>query len=270
MSEPPVTPEMLLNYIQSLEARISTSVSAKEPKISNPEKFSGKMSDAKNFVAVCRDIIALQPSRFPDERSKIIFVGTNFVGNALTWYRNVRMEHEWTANPELATIERFFELILYTFDDPNSVYVSRDQLSRIKQGNESCLSYTTRFRNVAIETGYNEVAKVALFRNGLNDSLKDALANMQSLPETFEQFSKLAITLDNRQYQRRVEHRKFHGPQPMQLDTITTPGLSLKKELKEYRMKNGLCLYCGERGHLLKECGKRPKNGEPRREKRIS
>jgi ribosomal protein L32 len=202
-------------------------------------------------------------------------VGTNLSGNALTWYRNIRLEHETSPNPGLATSEAFFRMILYTFDDPNSVNNSRDQLSRIKQGRESCLAYSTRFRNIAIETGYNEVAKVALFRNGLNDSLKDALANIQSTPEHFEEFAKLAITLDNRQYQRRVEYRKVHevstaGPQPMQLDTITTPGLSLKKELKEYRMKNGLCLYCGERGHLLKECGKRPKNGEPRQEKRIS
>jgi hypothetical protein len=260
-----------MNYIQSLEAKINalTAIPTREPKVANPEKFTGRMSDAKNFVATCRDIFALQPSRFTNETQKIIFVGTNLTGNALTWYRNIRLEHESASNPGLSDVESFFRLLLYTFDDPNAVNNSRDQLSRIKQGRESCLSYSTRFRNIAIETGYNEVAKVALYRNGLNETIKDALANMQTLPEKFEDFVKLAINLDNRQFQRRVEHQRENPKryEPMHIDTVSA-GAARKGPLdlatKEYRKKNGLCLYCGERGHQLKDCTKKPKNGPPR------
>jgi len=277
MTEP--SPNSLLDYIRTLEARInaltSTSTTPREPKVANPEKFNGKMSDVKNFVATCRDIFALQPSRFKDETTKIIFVGTNLTGNALTWYRNIRLEHESSPNPGLNDVESFFRLLLYTFDDPNAVNNSRDQLSRIKQGKESCLNYSTRFRNIAIETGYNEVAKVALYRNGLNETIKDALA-MQTLPENFEDFVKLAINLDNRQFQRRVEHRREHQRQPtaepMQLDNLElkSPKSPISQEVKEYRMKNGLCLYCGDRGHLLKNCIKKPKNELPRQESRMA
>ena len=285
MSEPaPISPEALLAYIRSLEARINNSTqatnnlsSAKEPKAPNPEKFSGKMTEAKNFVATCRDIFVLQPSRFPDEKTKIIYVGTNLIGNALTWYRNVRTEHERTPNPGLSNVESFFQLLLDTFEDPNAINNARDQLSRIKQGKESCLNYSTRFRNMAVETGYNEVAKVALFRNGLNNDLKDALANVQSLPEKFEDFVKLAITMDNRQYQRRIEHQrsKPRSFEPMQLDNITVnqlnnPKAPLSTEERNMRMKNGLCLYCGERGHLVKQCPRKPKNDQPRQESRMA
>lgn len=275
MPEP--TPETLLAYIQSLEARINNPNKPNEPKVANPEKFNGKMTEAKNFVATCRDIFALQPSRFPDEKTKIIYVGTNLIGNALTWYRNVRTEHEKSANPGLSDVESFFRLLLSTFDDPNAINNSRDQLSRIKQGKESCLNYSTRFRNMAVETGYNEVAKVALYRNGLNNDLKDALANVQSLPETFEDFVKLATTLDNRQYQRRIEYQRStpRSFEPMQLDNIKVsqengPKAPLSTKMKNYRMKNGLCLYCGDRGHILKNCTKRPKNDQPRQESRMA
>lgn len=279
MTEP--VPTNLMEYIRTLETKINTlatnPIQPREPKVPNPERFNGKMSDAKNFVATCRDIFALQPSRFANETTKIIFVGTNLTGNAQTWYRNIRLEHESTANPGLNDVESFFRLLLYTFDDPNAVNNSRDQLSRIKQGKDSCLNYSTRFRNMAIETGYNEVAKVALYRNGLNETIKDALANLQTLPENFEDFVKLAINMDNRQYQRRVEHRREHQSRepravPMQLDNleVKSPRAPLSKELKEYRMKNGLCLYCGERGHLLKECTKKPKNEAPRMESRMA
>ncbi|OMJ19218.1 Retrotransposon-derived protein PEG10 [Smittium culicis] len=246
----------------------------KEPKISNPEKFNGSHRDLRNFISACKEIFILQPSRFENDSVKICFVGSLLSGNALTWYRNLKSELENSKSSILNNIDYFFETLKETFDDPNYVANARDLVSRIRQGKESCLNYTTKFRNISMETGYNEIAKVALYRNGLNDQIKDALANINQLPESFNEFSKLAINLDNRQYYRKIEQRKNNIPRQvynnnnsdkMEIDNINIKDspqkfTKLTKEEKEKRMRNGECLYCGIKGHLIDDCTLKPKN----------
>ncbi|PVU99276.1 hypothetical protein BB560_005531, partial [Smittium megazygosporum] len=99
------------------------------------------------------------PSRFANDNVKICFVGSLLIGNALTWYRNAKAEHEQTRNIVFENIDLFFETLREVFDDPNYVSNARDLVSRMRQGRDSCLNYTTKFRNVALETGYNEIAK---------------------------------------------------------------------------------------------------------------
>ena len=45
-------------------------------------------------------------------------------------------------------------------------------------------------------------------------------------------------------------------PQPMQLDAVAPK--TDRAATRQYRFDNRLCLYCGDRGHQLKDCTKRP------------
>ena len=75
----------------------------------------------------------------------------------------------------------------------------------MKQGKTSCLAYATKFRRLAYETGFNNGALVNFFRKGLNDDLKDRLANALEEPDELEEFIALCVKIDQRLYDRRVE-----------------------------------------------------------------
>ncbi|PVV01564.1 hypothetical protein BB560_004017, partial [Smittium megazygosporum] len=153
-------------------------------------------------------------------------------------------QNESVRNFSLENIDSFLDLLKTTFDDPNTISNARDLLSRIP--------------------------KVALYRNGLNEQLKDALANIQQLPEFFDDFVKLSINLDNRQFYCRLEHNRSnkytkqstskHFKQestPMEVDNVMTynPGMPLSplsKEEKEMRIKTENVFIVELKGTLLK------------------
>ncbi|PVU91407.1 hypothetical protein BB561_004406 [Smittium simulii] len=123
-----------------------------------------------------------------------------------------------------------------------------------------------------METGYNEVVRVALYRNGLNNQIKDALASIIHLPESFKEFSRLVTNLDNRQFYRKMEQNRRQnyssgfqkniptdGHTAMEIDNISLqnqnkPRGPLTKEEKKNRIANGKCLYCGTKGYKAKNC----------------
>ena len=133
------------------------------------------------------------------------------------------------------------------------------------------MTYTTKFKQLGLESGYDCLALLQLYHDGLNDSIKDALAQTAVVPEDFESYTHLCIKIDNRQFARRREKGSLTGPQPtsrppvsqsisanptpMQLDTIqTNQRKQLTQEEKEQRMKQGICFYCGLSGHQAKNC----------------
>ncbi|OMH80287.1 hypothetical protein AX774_g6280 [Zancudomyces culisetae] len=56
-----------------------------EPKVPTPEKFSGGRKDnVKNFLSTVRTVFKLQPSRFPTEHIKVLYIGTLLTDGAQT------------------------------------------------------------------------------------------------------------------------------------------------------------------------------------------
>lgn len=109
-----------------------------------------------------------------------------------------------------------------------------------------------------------------MFRWGLCDDIKTLLLNLPKLTTLLEAITQ-AIECDNRQFEQRQERRVLFGSyradytaaprlsssntstqEPMQIDTSKVKKLT--KEEKERRRKEHLCLYCGGKDHLLKNC----------------
>lgn len=58
-----------------------------EPRISDPSHFDGKRKNLKNFISQLRLVIFGQPSRYPTERSKVVFAASFLRDAAFSWFQ---------------------------------------------------------------------------------------------------------------------------------------------------------------------------------------
>ena len=245
------------------------------PKVALPEKFDGSISKCRKFISSVENVFAIQPNRYASSEIKTRFIGTLLIGDALTWFSGI-VDY----SPDLLLdYRKFVDELKNLFDDPHAQRHACNSLKRLRQGKFSVTSYSSKFRHLALETGYNDLAMMDIFRSGLNEDVKDVLATSLVDPGNLEELIKLCVKIDQRLYDRRLEkssiktpykysenpkrngHEGAHsGPTPMELDYLETQKQKhgkLTKEERERRIKNQLCLYCGEPGHKVNSCSKR-------------
>ena len=59
---------------------------ATEPQLAHSERFGGQKDKLRDFILVVRTIFDLQPFRYPNDRVKILFIGTLLEGPPLSWF----------------------------------------------------------------------------------------------------------------------------------------------------------------------------------------
>ncbi|KAH6584113.1 hypothetical protein BASA61_007668 [Batrachochytrium salamandrivorans] len=123
---------------------------------------------------------------------------------------------------------------------------------------------------------WNDSALRAQFYFGLSYEIKDALVHFDT-PSTLSLAIQQAIKVDNRLYERRLERtedfqhswnqtpRRPPPPSPMvvppprssnDMDIDFARRGPLTSEERQQRMSRGLCLVCGQSGHLKANCPK--------------
>lgn len=248
--------------------------SLKEPKAPLPEKFTGRQSDLRNFLASVKNVFQLQPSRFISSRLKTAFVGSLLVGDPLTWYRGL-LESDSSL---LEDYEEFVNDLKTNFGDPYVEENARKQLLALRQGNGRAASYAAKFRRIATDTGFNDDTLLYHFERGLNIEVQKAIAVNNQEFLYLEDLFKYAIKVDNRltefsqgrpkrysdnfanhHYQRPGEALSFSrdtGPTPMDIGAISKDGRRkpLTQAQKEERYQKRLCFYCGGAGHMNYNC----------------
>jgi hypothetical protein len=261
-----------------------------EPKVAQPDKFDGDRKKYRDFKVAVETIFYLQPLRYTSSRQKTGYIGTLLTGTALSWYRSYFEARDLI----LDDYDRFMNVFADTFSDPNVVRNAQRELRTLTQGRRPASTYVAEFRRVALDTGYDETAKLEHFRHGLHDDIKDALARIDA-PTRFDDFITLVIKIDNRLYERCVERQaKSHPtafsdsgtsssnkdsyktslrtspnlpstspsyqPRPSPLQKVLTNAGTLTRKEKERRRAKGLCAYCGQADHTVENC---PKKKEP-------
>ena len=244
----------------------------RKPRLPNPGTYSGEPGSCRSFLAQCSLIFQLQPSSFPNDRSKIAYVITLLAGRAREWGTAI-----WEANSAVCnTVDNFFNEMRKVFDRSVTGREAARELLHMRQGNRTVSDFAIDFRTLAATCGWNPDALYDAFLNGLSENLKDELASRE-LPTTFDELVDLAIRLDNRL---RLRWREKGGSrshlqrppiippsqsaavrppstatpdatEPMQVDRAS---LSLSAEERRRRIESRACLYCGGPGHFKASC----------------
>ncbi|KAL0195269.1 hypothetical protein M9458_008841, partial [Cirrhinus mrigala] len=136
-----------------------------------------------------------------------------------------------------------------------------DQLFRLQQGTSSVHDYTLRFRTLAAASGWNETALLGVFHQGLNADIRAAMALYDDsigleafLQRTTRVSQRLAACQPTVTAPQSASVAALNPvPEPMQVDS-----LRLSHAERNRWLTLGLCLYCGQHSHHIRNCPVRP------------
>lgn len=274
----------LLQMVQQLQSQAATAAAAPAPAITTtskslekvlkkPPEFDGKDKKAcQTFISQLNLFMSGNPHLFSDDRTKVTFAASYLRGEAYAWFE----PHLLDPNDELLRDYALFtaELLRNKGDPDRSRNTTRQLQSLVQTG--STADYSSRFYQLSAYLSWNDDALRDQFYTGLKKDVKDALAFVDRDPATLKQLSDLAIRLDNRIHERRIEDRRSSGsqlsrtfaprlpsaPVPMDLDATRSGKFKpLTPQERQRRLENQLCLYCGEPGHRAGQC---PAKARPR------
>ncbi|KAL1252625.1 hypothetical protein QQF64_017318 [Cirrhinus molitorella] len=129
------------------------------------------------------------------------------------------------------------------------------------QGSSSIHDYTLHFRTLAAASGWDEVALLGAYRHGLNSNIKAAMAfydDSIGLEAFLQQTTRITQRLAacqplNPAPQSTSVAARAPVPEPMQVDSNR-----LTQTERTRCLTSGLCLYCGNPGHVICNCPVRP------------
>jgi hypothetical protein len=247
-------------------------------KINPPSPFTGPREHSRSFLGQCDLVFNTQPEIYDNDTKKIQYTCSYLRDNAFTWY----LTSELSRPGNKTTYAEFCDLFLTAFGDTDLESKAKRDIRNLKQRG-SCSNYTTEFNRIIVNTSYNDAAKLDLYHYGLKDEVKDLLLSFEPTTD-LKTYQRNAIKCDDRIYQRKLEkknssfrydnpiertryqqqpesfprHRTNNGPTPMDIDSLKLVNGRLSEEERRNRKQNGLCMYCGLKGHISRLCPKKP------------
>ncbi|KAI2660981.1 Transposon Tf2-8 polyprotein [Labeo rohita] len=222
-----------------------------------PAKYAGEAAECSGFLLQVNLYIQMQPQQFPTEQTKVAFLTSLLSGKALKWAEAI-----WNSNnPIINSYDQFVSHFSEVFSTATGALSTSDQLFRLRQGSSSIHDYTLHFRTLAAASGWNEISLLGAYRQGLNPEIRSAMAIYDDnigleafLLRTTRVSQQLAacqppITAP----QVASVAASTPVPEPMQVDSTR-----LSRTERNRRISQGLCIYCGQSGHILRTCPIRP------------
>jgi len=247
-------------------------------KLNPPPKYDGATGQLQAHLTQIRAYQRYNSMENWPEDKKVVHASSYLEGRALAWfepYLTDYMNHKTPEEMKPETREMFnnyenYENALKSlFQDPDEERQAERQLANCQQ-RSSAAAYATEFRRISARIKATDQTKIFMFYRGLKNEVKDELSKIIDQPSEFLQYVELAIKIDNRLYERRLEKKgstsgqfqrnntykpntgkKYNKPStqwgqhagPMELDATQ------RKDKKDIE-----CFNCGKKGHFKREC----------------
>ncbi|KAI2650216.1 Retrotransposon-like protein 1 [Labeo rohita] len=204
------------------------------PRLAFPEKFDGTADKCKGFLLQCTLFVNQQPNLYATDESKIAFVCSLLTGKALEWATAV-WDLGQSTYPTFATFLRSFKEV---FQPASEGSEAGEQIVALKQGRRTAAEYALDFRTLVELACRDEGLSLSQYidRSIRIDKVMRSRKPSRTFPATFQ-----------------PQPPASTSPEPMQLGTT-----KLTVEERERRLRNNLCLYCGQAGHIRATCPTRP------------
>jgi len=263
-----------------------------EPKVKDPETFTGQRDSLNSFITKCELVFERQPSRFGDDRTRVSYMISLLQGTPLLAVRPLL-----SFNPRPIFLDNHWLFIQYlqtNYGDPDEKGTARRKLKSLQQTGPA-LAYFAEFQQYIALLGWldqDPIIDKAI--DGLKPFLKDKVAQAGHRPSTLSELIAFIVPLDNRLYKREQEKRhETRNPSSKPINkpktshpTATTTSVTsatftprsnnfakqkpayvnrnrpnggvprgpLTNAEKQRRRDANLCLYCGEGGHIANDC----------------
>ncbi|KAH7277256.1 hypothetical protein KP509_39G042600 [Ceratopteris richardii] len=132
----------------------------KEPKICMPKKFDADRTKFRGFLQQVKLYIRMQPDRYPDEASKVGFIGTLLCGHALSSFAPILEKN----TAVLKDYEGFLRELTATFGDADTSRVVETKLRKLHQDNRLASTYAFEFRQSICDLTWHEDYFISQFR----------------------------------------------------------------------------------------------------------
>ena len=247
------TIEQLREELRRLqEAMKEMKASSKDPKVQPPNKFDGTdSSQLPTFLFQLGLVFDSRPSAYPTEKSKVNYAMSFLAGHATIYVQQFAGKEEpplW-----LSDFSSFASQLKNVFGNPDVIGDTSRKLRRLQQ-TDTVTAYAANFRLLAGQLEWNNQALVSQFLEGLSYPIQRELTRTV-YPKDLEELIDHAVRVDNLLQNNK---KRLAQPNPFSPVSAAKPGQRLTEQQKEFRRKNNLCLYCGDAGHLVRNCPARP------------
>ena len=248
-------------------------------KIKMPSDFSGKRSEAKEWLQKCSLYFAFNPATFSTDTHKVVFALMLMKGGTAGPWASDFITQAADQGDNFGKWEDFKKQINLSFSDVDEKASARVALRSLAQGKRTVDEYITEFRNVINRCKITDFDVIAdFFYGGLNRPLREKIFTLESMPTTIDGLYSKAAQLENqwrmgKTYDSQRGHKnttygakrpsnqtKDRDPDAMDIDRMTA-------EERDRHFKEGLCFTCHKAGHLSRNCPEKKTDRKPMKTK---
>lgn len=274
-----ISPQALMAELAQLRAHIAQLQNGggggTRLKVHAPEPYDGTPGTLQGFLTQLKAYHRFNDYDFPDAERKVLHAAHLLKGSALDWFEptlrdysdNTYDDRDDATNRIFNSFTVFADDLKKTFGNPDEKRSAERKLETLKQKG-SASEYASRFRQITSKLDWEDENLMAWFYRGLKEEVKDDLAR-EKRPNDFADYVEIAVSIDNRLYERRMEKRApgkvwanptakantakkiYHRSTatgwhsgPMELDVAQRQ--DARKKLK--------CFNCQKEGHFAREC----------------